>query len=430
MILPFSDLSAFRRDALGFLEAKGAEVGPLVRLRIGPRPAYLVNDTAVVRQALKADEGAIDKGRLVYKLRQIVGSSSLIISGQAHRDRRAVIHRTLAEGVAGEYVPQIAEVVRHWTSAVLAGGAIDAHQATAHLALRIICAILFGPGALSDGDQAAIIEAVHLIEDDLAVGMFQIMPDAPWVYRRKQRKLRQARQMMAFVVDRVRAKAGASSLFAAFEKIGLGGDDLQDEVLMLLLAGHHTSGSAAAWILYHLALDPNLAARIAAEAAAVSDQGDRPTPIAIRRASLSRAFASEILRLYPSTYWTSRELKVDQVIAGKRLRRGTSLILSPWHLHRDPRHWAEPGEFRLDRNWTANPAYLPFGFGGRACVGLNVAMLELQMLALEVARSADVEIMSAVPAARPRPSITLVPPPIALRFRSCGHTSPSLGAAA
>ena len=186
----------------------------------------------------------------------------------------------------------------------------------------------------------------------------------------------------------------------------------------MLLAGHHTSGTAAAWILYHLAADPDLARRMAVEAAKLSDANGELTPLAIRSASLSRAYVHEILRLYPSTYWMSRELRHDQDVAGVQLRRGTSLLISQWHLHRDPRFWTEPEKLDLTRSWTPNPAYMPFGFGGRACVAMNVALIELQMVALEFALAFEAAPAAAAPPGLPRPSITLVPPPIQLRIRT------------
>ena len=418
MFRMFSDLPAFRRDTLGFVLDRGATGDPLVRLDVGPKPVYLVTNPTVMRQVLKADEADIDKGRLVYKLREIVGDSSLIISGAAHRARRGAIHKALAEGVAGDYVPQIGAVVRNWAATLASQDEIDAHQSTASLALRIICTILFGSGALTEGDQAALVEAVHLVEDDLAEGMFRLLPHTPWAYARKKRKLRWAKDIMGLVVERTRKRAAANSLFTTFETMGLQGSDLQDEILMLLLAGHHTSGSAAAWLLYHLAADHGLAGRLADEARRISDQDGELTPLAIRSAPLSRAFVQEILRLYPSTYWTSRELRRDQDVGGQRLRRGTSLMLSPWQMHRDPRYWSEPARFDLTRSWTSNPAYMPFGFGGRACVGLNVAMLELQLIALEFALCFEARLASPTLPGPPKPSVTLVPPAIRLRLQA------------
>ena len=259
---------------------------------------------------------------------------------------------------------------------------------------------------------------MHLVEDDIAEEMFRAMPHTPWAMFRKKRKLKQARDIMSMIVERTRRRAQSSSLLAAFERLGLNGDVLRDEVLLMLLAGHHTTGTAAAWMLYHLAEDPSLARKLADEAGTVSDEGGELTPLSIRAAATSRAYVQEVLRLYPSTYWMSRELQRDQEVGGRTLRRGTSLLVAQWHLHRDPRFWRDPDTLDLDRAWLSNPAYMPFGFGGRACVGLNVAMIELQMIALEFAAALEADIVSAVPPGAPKASVTLVPPEIRLRIKA------------
>ena len=418
MLRKFSDLSAFRRDPLGFLLERGTTAKePLVPLNVGFHPVYLVTDPTLVKPILKADEADIDKGRLIYKLREVIGTSSLTISGEPHRQRRAAIHRQLQEGLAGDYVEQIGATIRSWAVSLAGQDVVDAHAVTAPLALRVICAILFGPEALSRGDEAAIVEAVHLVEDDLAEEMFRALPHTPWAYLRKKRKLRWAREIMSSVVERTRSRATAASLLRAFEELGLEGEALRDEVLLMLLAGHHTTGTAAAWILYHLAKDESIAAALAAEASRLSDHRGELTPGSVRSAASSRAFVQEILRLYPSTYWMSRELKRDQEVAGLRLRAGTSLIIAPWHLHRDPCYWDRPDMLDISRSFGGR-AYMPFGLGPRACVGMGVALLELQLNAMEAALAFRLEVVSSEPVPPPKPSVTLVPPAIALRVHA------------
>ncbi len=126
--------------------------------------------------------------------------------------------------------------------------------------------------------------------------------------------------------------------------------------------------------------------------------------------------ARELLRLYPPFYWFSREVRTAQELGGLRLNPGTSLIISPWQLQRDARSWSDPASFRLDRSYNT-PAFMPFGLGPRACVGIGLGLLELQLLALEIAAACTIEILSEVPAAEPTPQVTLLPPVITLRLK-------------
>lgn len=421
----FSDVKAFRHDPIGlFARVSGADAPSLVRLNLGPSPVYLVNDAPLAKEILKADDSVIDKGRLVHKLRSVIGISSITMSGPEHLQRRAAIHQHLARGIMNAFVPQITALIRRHAALLSLEDTFDAHEVTAPLALRVIVSLLFGSGALSSGDEAALMEAVGIAEDEMADRLFRILPRAPWDSFKKRRRARMSREVMGQIVDRVQKNAVSDSLIKSLQSLKLSSTEIRDEVLLLLLAGHHTTGNSAAWVLYFMATQPNLSEKIAYEATAIMDSSGEIDPLKLQKADLSARLAREVLRLYPPFYWLSREFKTPTELAGRRLKRGTSLIISSWQIQRDDRYWSEPHEFRLDRNYNT-PAFLPFGFGARACVGIGLGLLELQLLALEIASACEVEILSEVPAGAPSPLVTLLPPKIRLRLkpRQAIHTS-------
>lgn len=412
-----SDLPAFRHDPLGFLiERASRSPRPLEPLAIGRTPHYLVTDPELARTLLKSEEEVIDKGRLVRKLRRLLGKSFLTMSGAEHRRRREVLHHQLARGVANRYVPAMAAVVRQTAARIVHEQSFDAHAITAPLALNLACVALFGSDVLSSGDRQALIGAMKMTEDELADEMFRAGPVWPWTFAARWRRRSIARDMMSFVVRRVQQSASDSSVLRALGELQLTDRQICDEIITMLVAGHHTTGTAGAWILHHLAVEPGLAERISREAKAVSDENGEVKASALKDASISLALVREVLRLYPSAWWFSRETKRTALIAGEKLERGTSLIISPWQLHRDRRFWSEPHRFRLDRSFNT-PAYMPFGAGPRACVGMGVAALELQLLALEFAAAYELESLTASPVPWPKASVTLIPPPLELSLR-------------
>jgi cytochrome P450 len=412
----FSDLHAFRRDPLQFLLTRGnAASAPLEPLALGPYPVFLLTDPELIRPLLKADEQDADKGRLIRKLRPIVGLSSLVISGEEHRRRRAALHEHLAKGGAEKLIPQLSAEIRAVAAQLVREGSFNPHQVTAPLALRMICVAVFGRQVLSSGDEQALVAAVHAVEDELAQDMFRLMP-SPWTWIARRTRRAFARRAMSLVVQRLRTAAAETSALASLERLKLSDDDLRDEILTLLLAGHHTTGSTAAWVLYHLATEPGLMDAVAAEAAAASDRNGEIRPERLKHAPISLALVREALRLYPAAWWFSREIKRTIELGGRTLRPGTSVLISPWQLHRDPRSWDDPDAFRLDRAYTGR-AYVPFGTGPRACIGMGVAMLELQLLALELAAAYRFENARPHPAPRPKAAVTLIPPEITIDIR-------------
>jgi cytochrome P450 len=375
-----------------------------------------VTDPQLARQILKSSEDFIDKGRLVRKLRPLIGDSHLTMSGAEHRARREVLHHQLARGLATRYVPAMSAAIRRSAAALVREGRFDAHEVTGPLAVSLACVALFGDNVISYGDRQVLVGAMKSTEDEIAAEMFRALPLTPWRYLIRQRRLRPAMDAMTFVVNRVRKDASESSVLRSLEELKLSDDQIRDEILTMLLAGHHTTGTAGAWILYHLAVEPGLAEAVGLEARAISDDGGEIIPARLGEAETSLALVREVLRLYPSAWWFSREVKRMLTLAGRRLARGASLIISPWQMHRDPRFWSsDPHRFNLDRSYTG-AAYMPFGAGPRACVGMGVAMLELQLLALEMAAAYEFSNVHPMPAPRPKASVTLVPPPISIEI--------------
>jgi cytochrome P450 len=428
MQLWFADLLPFQRDPLAFLLKRGCNATePLVRLALGPRRVWLVTDANVVKPILKASEDHIDKGYFIHKLRLIFGHSSLTMSGDEHRRRREALHATFARGTAQQFVPQMSAIIREMASVLVKDGVFVAHEVTAPLTLRLICMAMFGKDVLSSGDENAIVHAVKLVEDDLASELFRVLPRTPWNAKAWRERRAEARSILEFVVRRVRDRATSDSAVSALTALGLNDEDIRDEIITMLLAGHHTTGSAAAWVLYYLATVEGLADKIAEEAASITEDTGELRSEALPRAERSQALVREVLRLFPSAHWFSRDAKVDQTISGVKVRRGDSIIISPWQLHRDPRWWPEPNEFYLDRSYGGR-AYLPFGVGPRACLGMGLALLELQLLALEFSAAFSIGICGEIPKPMPLPSVTLIPPPMKIELRVRGTDRSQHGA--
>jgi cytochrome P450 len=163
-----------------------------------------------------------------------------------------------------------------------------------------------------------------------------------------------------------------------------GVEEMVDQVAIFFLAGHETSASALAWALYLLALFPDWQERVAEEAAAC-DLTDMAQVSALR---VTRDVFRETLRLYPPVPMMVRETTRPEVFRKRRVARGAQVVLSPWHVQRHARFWAEPDAFDPGRWQTpegrasARDAYLPFSAGPRVCPGAGFALLEgMTMLA-------------------------------------------------
>ena len=122
----------------------------------------------------------------------------------------------------------------------------------------------------------------------------------------------------------------------------------------------------------------------------------------------------EAMRLYPPAWAIGRESTQPVKLGGYTFPKGTTILISPWVLHRDPRYFSEPEAFRPER-WMGNLArelprfaYMPFGGGPRICIGQRFALIEAILVLTTMAQrfsmvwQTDRKVM-------PFPSITLRP---------------------
>jgi cytochrome P450 len=111
--------------------------------------------------------------------------------------------------------------------------------------------------------------------------------------------------------------------------------------------------------------------------------------------AFTRNVFREALRLYPPITFIPRVAAVDTEIAGRRVRRGTMIMIAPWTLHRHQRFWRnpevfDPDRFMPDREADIRPGtYIPFGLGPRICVGAAFATVEAGLILASLVRRYD-----------------------------------------
>jgi cytochrome P450 len=164
----------------------------------------------------------------------------------------------------------------------------------------------------------------------------------------------------------------------------LDADELREQVLIFLLAGHETTATALAFALHLLARHPEEQRRVREEVDRVlgGPGGRAPTPADMEELPYLTMVLKEAMRLYPSAPVVGRRAVADAEVAGVRIPAGADILVSPWVTHRHPDHWPDPDRFDPTRFTpqaeAGRPRYawFPFGGGPRACIGQHLSMLE------------------------------------------------------
>jgi cytochrome P450 len=175
-------------------------------------------------------------------------------------------------------------------------------------------------------------------------------------------------------------------------------EQLLDEIRTLYLAGHETTATTLSWTWVLLSQNTAARARLEAEVDAALG-GLLPTADDVSSLPYANAVIKEALRLYPVAWITRRVALEDVELSGCHIAAGTSVFLSPWLLHHDPRWYAEPESF-LPERWLKDKAelppreaYIPFGGGPRVCIGNGLAMMESVLILAALVQRYHVEVL-------------------------------------
>lgn len=410
----FSDLRPFARDPLTFLLDKSARAPEeLVPLVLGFKRIFLVNDAELLKPIMQAPEAFLCRGRLLSKSELVVGRSLPRLRGEAHLMRRPSLHEALAKGIVEKLLPELLAEIRRAIFRHMRQSSFDAHAFGASLALRLVSTALFGRQVVSPADEKALLGAIKSVDADVSKGMFCAFPQSPWTKYAQERKRSRAREIIGAILKKAEETPDGARMCHLLCRLGWPEDEICDEIATLMLAGHHATGSAIAWAMYYMATNGWIKRSIAEEAdACLSPDGDIDGS-KLKSAKISMSLAREALRLFPSAWWFSREVVGAHRIGGHDLKRGDSLIISPWVFHRSERYWRDPDLFDLSRNFSSE-AYIPFGAGPRARIGMDLTMLELQLIMLDLAAAFELEVAQAPPRLAPTPRVIIDPPPIKL----------------
>ena len=323
----------------------------------------------------------------------------------------------------GGYAADMVALAERHCDAWRDGEARDVHREMMALTLRIVVRTLFGAD-VAEGATAEIGRAFDGIVEEIARRFrrpFRIPDVVPTPGNlRYRRGLRRIDTLVYGLITRRRLSGEEradllSLLLRARDEDGARMSDrqLRDEAVTLFLAGHETTALALSWAWYLLSRHPEK--RTALEQELVEVLSDRPPSTAdLPRLRYAGGVVHEALRLFPPAYAIGREAIEPGELDGYPVPPGTTVLVLPWILHRDPRHFDAPEEFRPER-WLdglqarlPRGSYLPFGAGPRLCIGQSFAVMEATLILATVARRFRID-LDPDHVVRPFPSITLRP---------------------
>ncbi len=412
---------AYRPDR--FFEECARRYGDCFTLRVPiGAPQVVFTSPAAVRDIFTADDEALCAGAANGILRPLLGAHSLLLLDGARHARE---RRLMLPPFHGERMLAYGHIMREVTDRVLerwpVGRPFPVQTEMQAITLDVILRTVFGvEGAALDRLRSLLRRLVSMVTNPLLLWprlQVDLGPLSPWG---RFVRVRDAvdRLLFAEMARRRNAESGEradvlSLLLEARDETGapMRDEELRDEMMTLLLAGHETSATALSWTLHHVLGRPDVLAALRAELRAVV--GDGPlAPEHVAQLRYLDATVKEALRLTPVVPDVGRLLTRPMRIDGRDLPAGVVAAVCIYLVHRRPDVWPEPERFDptrfIDRR-TSPYEFLPFGGGVRRCLGMAFALYEIKIVLAEVLMRVELQPAPGSRVRLVRRSITFAP---------------------
>lgn len=381
-----------RRDPLGFLTGLAREYGDVACFRIGFRRVYQLNHPDMIRDVFVTHSKRFQKTGLMKQARSILGEGLFLSEGEFHRRQRRLIQPAFSRERIAAYAALMVDAATDLRDQWDDGGAVDISDEMFRLTLPIVTKTLFQIDL--DEGRSDLREAFTTVIQYFQRFLAPRIGGMAWLPSEKNRRFREARKLLNETVFRIIRDVRRNpsdepnvlaQLIAATDDEGDGtrmnDQQLRDEVMTLLVAGHETVATALTWTWYLLAKNPDAEAKLHQELESVLGNR-RPTAADVPNLRFARMVVAEAMRLFPPVWALSRKAVEDHPVAGYTIPRGALVGVSQYVMHRDARYYENPDQFDPSR-WTEEQAalrprysYFPFGGGPRLCIGEPFAWME------------------------------------------------------
>jgi hypothetical protein len=402
-------------------------VGSLERLRhYGKRitvqlpfqpPFVMLWDAGDIKEVFTAPPDVLHPGEGARILEPLIGRNSVILLDEdEHLEQR----RLLLPAFHGERMQRLTGLMTELAEREVASWPTDEpvalHPRLQRVTLEIILRVVFGleEGPTLDRLRNLLTDVLVFTESPLSV-LPPMMRALGWMprLRRFNAQLRDTDALIFSLIEQRRAELAAgdgadrddilSMLLAARHQDGspMSEQELRDELMTALVAGHETTASQLAWALERLAREPAVRARLIGEI----DAGESDEYLS--------ATITEVLRLRPVLPNAEPRLTKREVeIGGHRYPPGVVLMASAYLIHHDPDIYPEPHAFRPERFEGVAPGtytWIPFGGGRRRCLGASFAVQEMKVVLRAALRRFEINAATDRAETTRRRSITFSP---------------------
>lgn len=389
-----------KKEGVYFYTRMSKDHGDALRIKFGHQTVYLFFNPEHNKEVLVDKPDQFIKGAQYEPLRLLLGNGLLTSTGQNWSKQRRMLSPlfgkegmdillTHIDRISEKYsTPKINEEI-NWTKYMF------------EYTLEVAFASFFG-ASFSPDQKEELLKASSACIRLISKRMSNVINPPMYFPLKEHRQFRKSFLYLKNTVEEIynsRLKISDSPandmldlLMKAQDTEGgnkkLTRDEVWDQILSFLIAGHETTALTMSWFFYLLAQNPEIQEKIAEEC--VKNNFQFENSLALSQYTYLMATINETMRLYPSGWILARSAAEEATVGGFRVKKGSTVAVSPLITQRDPRWWSNPDEFIPERfleghalfHQAPKNAFIPFSIGRRNCIGSRFALLEIAMFAI------------------------------------------------
>lgn len=452
--MPGKLIRQFIHDPIKTLSTISQKYGDISYFKLGPKQeVYLINNPDHIEKVLIYDHRNFKKGKRLQIAKNILGEGLVTSEGDFHNKQRRLIQPIFHPRQIISYTNIMTNYAIRFRDRWKDEDIVDISQEMMELTLGIICKSVLSYDVESEAKQVGkaltitrnysrrlqnpighVLDKIPILpaprgarkaKKELDLLVYGLISDRRRHQQQEKSDTKRYDDLLSRLLEAQDSNlAGHASLGTAQSSANgkMSDKQVRDEVMTIFIAGHETTANALTWTFYLLSQYPDVERKLHEEIDSVLESintnghavGKIPTPEDTPKLQYTEKVLRESMRLYPPVWTMGRYVENDYNIGEYTIPAGSSILMSQYVMHHDPRYYEEPEQFNPDR-WTAEfktrlPrfSYFPFGGGIRGCIGEPFAWMEGILIIATIAQKWK---MRLVPGQRIKldPAITLRP---------------------
>jgi cytochrome P450 len=383
--------------------------GPVTRIQFGPKwlfpPIVAVMSPNAVRDVLSRNDASSERCVIHEEVQNMAGDSLFVLPNEQWRPRKRALQPVFTKHNVQNFGGHMSRAAQQFVDRWPDGGDVDLDTECRTVAMQSLGRSVLGIDLNERAD--TIARCMHVASSYTADRALRPVRAPRWLPTPARRRARTAVGAMRDVTDEMVRACRADptrdaplvqALIAATDPEAgqpLSDEDISNDLLIFMLAGHDTTATALTYSLWVLGHHPDIQDRVAAEAAAIGDR--QLSPDDVSRLGYTVQVLHESLRLCPPAAGVARLATHDIAVDGYRVEAGSLVAVGIYGLHHDPSLWPDPMVFDPDRFSPENTKsrnrwqFLPFLGGGRPCIGEHFARLETTLALATIVRAMEIQ---------------------------------------